>query len=281
MLYVRSRPTRRVARDHTDTVSRVCDGTRLPGAALADERWCAQTQGPQAAAANFTSACPIPPPLPLPCVRCAARRSSPPSAPPRASPGTLLAMVRAGMDVARLNYSHGTLAEHEETVRRVRDAAGRAGRPVAILQDLPGPKLRIGPLREDIVELKPGDMVTFTCGEEREGDARHMSITWPGSGGGAGARGGALPGRRLGASARSRPCASRRAKWTPRSRSAARSPPARASTSPAPPTRCRRCPRRISSCCATANRSVWTWWRCRSCATPPTWKPCASTRACP
>ena len=95
-------------------------------------------------------------------------------------PDTLLAMVRAGMDVARLNYSHGTLAEHEETVQRVRDAAGRAGRPVAILQDLPGPKLRIGPLREDIVELKPGDMVTFTCGEEQVGDARHMSITWPG-----------------------------------------------------------------------------------------------------
>ncbi len=95
-------------------------------------------------------------------------------------PETLLAMVRAGMDVARLNYSHGTLAEHEETVRRVRDAAGKAGRPVAILQDLPGPKLRIGALREDIVELKPGDTVTFGCGEEREGDARHMSISWPG-----------------------------------------------------------------------------------------------------
>ncbi len=95
-------------------------------------------------------------------------------------PETLLAMVRAGMDVARLNYSHGTLREHEETVRRVRDAAGRAGRPVAILQDLPGPKLRIGPLREDIVELKPGDTVTFSCGAERIGDAAHMSITWPG-----------------------------------------------------------------------------------------------------
>ena len=62
----------------------------------------------------------------------------------------------------------------------MRDAAGRPGGPVAILQDLPGPKLRIGPLREDIVELKPGDTVTFTCGEEREGDAQHMSITWPG-----------------------------------------------------------------------------------------------------
>jgi pyruvate kinase len=96
-------------------------------------------------------------------------------------PETLLAMVQAGMDVARLNYSHGTLDEHSETVHRVRDAAGRAGRPVAILQDLPGPKLRIGPLREDIVELKPGDRVTFACGPtESLGDARRMSIAWPG-----------------------------------------------------------------------------------------------------
>jgi pyruvate kinase len=96
-------------------------------------------------------------------------------------PATLLAMVRAGMDVARLNYSHGTLAEHAETVRRVRDAAGQAGRPVAILQDLPGPKLRIGPLRDGVVELKPGDLVTFSCGaEDGEGDAQHMHISWAG-----------------------------------------------------------------------------------------------------
>ena len=97
------------------------------------------------------------------------------------SPETLLRMVEAGMDVARLNYSHGTLDEHAETVRRVRDAAGRAGRPVAILQDLPGPKLRIGPLREDVVELTPGERLTFTCGEnDLAGDAHHMSISWAG-----------------------------------------------------------------------------------------------------
>src|ERR1700678_1679709 len=99
-------------------------------------------------------------------------------------PETLLRMVQAGMDVARLNYSHGTLDEHAETVHRVRDAAGRAGRPVAILQDLPGPKLRIGPLRDDVVELKPGDRVTFACGpgdgEEALGAAKRMSITGPG-----------------------------------------------------------------------------------------------------
>src|SRR5712671_3223135 len=81
-------------------------------------------------------------------------------------PETLVRLVEAGMDVARLNYSHGTLDEHAETAARVRSAAGRAGRPVAILQDLPGPKLRIGPLADDIAELKPGDMVTFACGED-------------------------------------------------------------------------------------------------------------------
>jgi pyruvate kinase len=96
-------------------------------------------------------------------------------------PATLVSMIEAGMDVARLNYSHGTLEEHAETVRRVRDAAGRVGRPVAILQDLPGPKLRIGPLHEDVVELTPGERLTFTCGDgERPGDARDMSISWAG-----------------------------------------------------------------------------------------------------
>lgn len=84
------------------------------------------------------------------------------------------------MDVARLNYSHGTLEEHAETVHRVRAAAGQAGRPVAILQDLPGPKLRIGPLKDDVVELKPGDEVTFSCGAEAPGDAKRMTISWAG-----------------------------------------------------------------------------------------------------
>src|SRR6202161_3583639 len=90
------------------------------------------------------------------------------SGPASREPETLLKMVQAGMDVARLNYSHGTLDEHAETVHRVRDAAGRAGRPVAILQDLPGPKLRIGPLRGDVVELTAGETLTILCGADGE-----------------------------------------------------------------------------------------------------------------
>src|SRR5206468_10262831 len=63
----------------------------------------------------------------------------------------------------------------------VREAADRAGRPVALLQDLPGPKLRIGALREGTVDLKAGDHVTFECTNDAEpGDERRMSVSWPG-----------------------------------------------------------------------------------------------------
>jgi pyruvate kinase len=96
-------------------------------------------------------------------------------------PEVLVRMVEAGMDVARLNFSHGTAEEHAEVADRVRNAADRAGREVAVLQDLPGPKLRIGPLHDGLAELKPGEDVTFVCGTEGfEGDARRMSITWAG-----------------------------------------------------------------------------------------------------
>jgi pyruvate kinase len=96
-------------------------------------------------------------------------------------PETLVRMIEAGMDVARLNFSHGTASEHAETAQRVRDAAGRTGRQVAILQDLPGPKLRIGRLTGGLAELKPGDRVTFVCGADgAEGDSRRMHISWAG-----------------------------------------------------------------------------------------------------
>ena len=96
-------------------------------------------------------------------------------------PEVLARMVEAGMDVARLNFSHGSADEHAETARLVRDAAGRAGRQVAILQDLPGPKLRIGKLRDGVVEFKPGDRTTFVCGPDGgEGDASRLFITYAG-----------------------------------------------------------------------------------------------------
>ena len=96
-------------------------------------------------------------------------------------PEVLVRMVEAGMDVARLNFSHGTDEEHAETTRRVREAANRAGREVAIMQDLPGPKLRIGRLKDDIAELRPGDIVTFSCSsDDTPGDRTRMTLPWAG-----------------------------------------------------------------------------------------------------
>jgi pyruvate kinase len=84
------------------------------------------------------------------------------------------------MDVARLNFSHGTREFHAENVALVREAEARAGRQVAILQDLPGPKLRIGALRDGIVELKPGDQLMLMCGSEDVGDERRITVSWQG-----------------------------------------------------------------------------------------------------
>src|SRR5437764_5423373 len=95
-------------------------------------------------------------------------------------PDTLARMVEAGLDVARLNFSHGNREIHAENAERVRAAAGRAGRQVAILQDLPGPKIRIGRLKDDIAELKPGDKLVLACGSDDIGDEHRISVSWRG-----------------------------------------------------------------------------------------------------
>ena len=95
-------------------------------------------------------------------------------------PDTLARMVASGLDVARLNFSHGDRDLHAENAARVRAASAAAGRPVAILQDLPGPKLRIGPLIDDRVELKPGERLVLVCGTTDEGDGKRMSVSWAG-----------------------------------------------------------------------------------------------------
>ena len=87
------------------------------------------------------------------------------------APASLLALVRAGMNVARLNFSHGTHAEHAVLYTHVRAAAAKAGEPVAVLADLQGPKIRLDVLPEKGIEIKTGTSVTFTtgtCGTGRE-----------------------------------------------------------------------------------------------------------------
>ncbi len=100
--------------------------------------------------------------------------------PASSEPDTLARMVEAGMDVARLNFSHGNREIHAENTQRIRDAAARVGRQVAILQDLPGPKLRIGALHDDLAELRPGDTLVLACGSNDVGNERRMSVSWRG-----------------------------------------------------------------------------------------------------
>lgn len=80
-------------------------------------------------------------------------------------PGILEGLVRAGMDVARLNFSHGTTGEHLKRMEGVRSASRALGRTVGILQDLGGPKIRTGGLRGREVELRAGDIFTITTRE--------------------------------------------------------------------------------------------------------------------
>src|SRR5689334_13473654 len=71
----------------------------------------------------------------------------------------LRALAQAGMDVARLNFSHGKHEWHEERFRLLRELETELGRPISVLQDLSGPKLRIGDLPAEGVNLVPGTAV--------------------------------------------------------------------------------------------------------------------------
>ena len=80
---------------------------------------------------------------------------------------TLAAVVEAGLDVARINFSHGDVADHRKRVRRVRSAARRLGRSLAVLADLQGPRLRVGKLPDGRLRLEEGSRVTLVAGRER------------------------------------------------------------------------------------------------------------------
>ena len=93
--------------------------------------------------------------------------------------GTLEALLRAGVDVVRLNFSHGTQAEHAERARRVRAAAEKLDRPIAIMQDLQGPKIRTGRLIDGRpVELRQGAELRITT-RPVAGTAERVSTTYP------------------------------------------------------------------------------------------------------
>jgi len=86
-------------------------------------------------------------------------------------------MIRAGMNVARLNFSHGNFDSHAATIKKIRSASKAVAKRVAIMADLPGPKMRIGELKEEPVELNSDDPFTLTT-EDIIGDQRRVSVSF-------------------------------------------------------------------------------------------------------
>lgn len=94
-------------------------------------------------------------------------------------PEVLDQLISAGLDVARFNFSHGDHDYHKETITRVREAAERAGKPIALLADLQGPKLRLGNLGEG-VPIKEGESIVLTTddviGQRLNGNSKHQAL---------------------------------------------------------------------------------------------------------
>ncbi|MBI3583123.1 MAG: pyruvate kinase [Nitrospinae bacterium] len=98
--------------------------------------------------------------------------------PSSSSPRVIEKLIRAGMDVARLNFSHGTHDEHKKVIKSIRDTSRKLKKAVAILQDLQGPKIRTGLLKDGRVVLKSGNRFILT-GRKLIGTSEIISITYP------------------------------------------------------------------------------------------------------
>jgi pyruvate kinase len=97
--------------------------------------------------------------------------------PATASPERMLGLVEAGMDVARMNFSHGSHEDHQQIYELVRTSAEQAGRAVAVLADLQGPKIRLGKFADGPHVWNTGDLVTIT-GDDILGTVDRVSCTY-------------------------------------------------------------------------------------------------------
>jgi pyruvate kinase len=87
------------------------------------------------------------------------------------------ALIKAGMDVARINFSHGTYEEHARDIDTIRRVAKDMRKPVALLQDLPGPKDRTGAVKDGVVQLEEGSHFVLTT-RQVLGDRKQVTIDW-------------------------------------------------------------------------------------------------------
>ena len=93
------------------------------------------------------------------------------------SPEILERMILAGMNVVRLNFSHGDFSSHQETIQKIRAASEKTGRRLAIMADLPGPKMRIGEFAEEPIEIRADETFTLTT-DDIVGDRRRVSVSF-------------------------------------------------------------------------------------------------------
>ena len=94
------------------------------------------------------------------------------------SPDVIRKMIEKGMSVARLNFSHGSHEKHGEVIRTIRQISDELQKPVAILQDLCGPKIRVGKLPEEGIRLETGDIFTLTNEALEYGDQDKVSVSY-------------------------------------------------------------------------------------------------------
>ncbi len=99
--------------------------------------------------------------------------------PASSSPDMLEKLVVAGMDVARLNFSHGTQEEHGRVIAEIRRISARLGLSIAVMQDLAGLKIRTGPIADGPIDLEPGRAFTLTT-RDVPGGADEVSVTYSG-----------------------------------------------------------------------------------------------------
>lgn len=98
--------------------------------------------------------------------------------PASGSPPVIEGLIRAGMNIARLNFSHGTQEQHAGYIQNIRKVASRLNTPVAILQDLSGLRIRTGELKEKEIQLKEGTNFTLTT-RKIIGDEHKVSMNLP------------------------------------------------------------------------------------------------------
>ncbi len=98
--------------------------------------------------------------------------------PASSDPAVLQAMIAAGVNVVRLNFSHGTAQDHIDRARLVRDAAERAGVPVAIMADLQGPKIRVGKFAQGRVQLQAGAPFVLDAARAEPGDEAGVGLDY-------------------------------------------------------------------------------------------------------